>query len=142
MKYLLLILGSLFSFACARPDYLSQAEWDQQNKPANTDTCQWKLANLDACAHIQWLRPPTSSEPAELTIELAGNIPEDTTLSALLWMPSMGHGSAPVQVERLSASQYRITKIYFIMPGDWEVRISFKNSSQVLDQLTIPLMVP
>lgn len=51
----------------------------------------------------------------------------------LLWMPSMGHGSAPTQTQRVVDNQgqavigtYQIRNMYFIMPGDWDIRVKLK----------------
>lgn len=50
-----------------------------------------------------------------------------------LWMPSMGHGSAPTQIQRAIDNQgqaivgtYQIRNMYFVMPGDWDVRVTLK----------------
>lgn len=51
-----------------------------------------------------------------------------------LWMPSMGHGSAPTQVERVIDSNgdivtgtFLVRNVYFIMPGYWEVQVSLSD---------------
>lgn len=50
-----------------------------------------------------------------------------------LWMPSMGHGSAPTQIQRVADGQggvltgvYQVRNVYFIMPGDWDIRVTLK----------------
>lgn len=55
-------------------------------------------------------------------------------IDVVLWMPSMGHGSAPTQVERmldsegnLAAGRYRVRNVHFIMGGEWEVRIELTS---------------
>jgi hypothetical protein len=52
-----------------------------------------------------------------------------------LWMPSMNHGSAPTQVEQVLNSDgelqpgvFNVRNLYFIMPGDWEVRVTLTDS--------------
>lgn len=47
-----------------------------------------------------------------------------------LWMPSMGHGSAPTQLQRvldgegrLLTGVYQATNVYFPMPGEWNVEL-------------------
>lgn len=51
-----------------------------------------------------------------------------------LWMPGMGHGSAPTQIQRVLDDQgqivvgtYQVSNMYFIMPGDWDVRVTLKS---------------
>jgi protein SCO1/2 len=43
------------------------------------------------------------------------------------WMPDMGHGvfQKPLIIE-LGAGMYRVEKIYFIMPGRWQLRVDLK----------------
>ncbi len=62
------------------------------------------------------------------TIEFNENI------DVVLWMPSMGHGSAPTQVERaidksgnIIPGTFNVKNVYFIMGGDWEVRVTLTD---------------
>jgi YtkA-like len=64
-------------------------------------------------------------------------------VSVVLWMPSMGHGSAPTVVENavdtngnLILGSYNVHRVFFIMGGDWEVRVTLtavdgKSETQV-----------
>ena len=52
---------------------------------------------------------------------------ESDLVEAKLWMPSMNHGSSPIKVVRLGAQMVRLESVYFIMPGDWELRLVIKN---------------
>jgi YtkA-like len=59
-------------------------------------------------------------------------------IEVVLWMPSMGHGSAPTQVERtLDASGnvvpgvFNVRNVYFIMGGEWEVRVTLTDAQGV-----------
>lgn len=56
-------------------------------------------------------------------------------IEVVLWMPSMGHGSAPTQVERavdangdLLSGVFNVRNVYFIMGGDWEVRVTLTDA--------------
>ncbi len=56
-------------------------------------------------------------------------------IEVVLWMPSMGHGSAPTQVERavdgsgnILPGVFNVRNVYFIMGGEWEVRVSLTDS--------------
>lgn len=58
------------------------------------------------------------------------------TIEVELWMPDMGHGSAPTQVTRTIdangnavTGSYLVRNLYFIMGGAWEVRIALTDSS-------------
>ena len=55
-------------------------------------------------------------------------------VAVVLWMPSMGHGSAPTQVERAVDAKgdivpgvFNVKNVYFTMGGDWEVRVILTN---------------
>nr|WP_295906238.1 FixH family protein [uncultured Bdellovibrio sp.] len=142
MKSLCTLLFLLLPLACARPDYISSEEWQRLNNPATANSCAGEFKTAHLCAILTWTKTPNSTEVQEFVLELQGDVTVADDLAIILWMPSMGHGSAPVKVEKISATQYRVTNVYFIMPGDWEVRLTLKKSGQVLDQLFIPMMVP
>ncbi len=51
-----------------------------------------------------------------------------------IFMPAMGHGSSPTQLNRVLDGQgrpipgaYQVAGIYFTMPGDWEVRVTLRT---------------
>lgn len=56
-------------------------------------------------------------------------------VDVVLWMPSMGHGSAPTQVERsldadgnVLPGVFNVRNVYFIMGGEWEVRVTLTDA--------------
>jgi hypothetical protein len=89
-------------------------------------------------AHVYWETLPTESEPAVARVEFrkaADHTPAEITaeFGAELFMPEMGHGSAPVDIAPVldeggtaRAGVYRITNMYFFMAGTWEVILSLK----------------
>lgn len=52
-------------------------------------------------------------------------------LKAVLFMPDMGHGSSPTKVEKISESSFKVSRMYFTMPGLWEIRLTIKNENGV-----------
>ncbi|OYZ18058.1 MAG: hypothetical protein B7Y39_14245 [Bdellovibrio sp. 28-41-41] len=71
----------------------------------------------------------TKNAKTHQTIELTDNI------EVVLWMPSMGHGSAPTQLERaidangnLLAGVFNVRNVYFVMGGDWDVRVTLTDA--------------
>lgn len=52
----------------------------------------------------------------------------------VLWMSSMGHGSTPSQTQRLDVGTYRASNVFFIMPGDWQLKFQIKNGNELLDE--------
>lgn len=57
-----------------------------------------------------------------------------------LWMPSMGHGSAPTQIQpavndrgQAITGTYQIKNMHFLMPGDWDIRVTLKYQDDTLE---------
>ena len=44
-----------------------------------------------------------------------------------LWMQmgNHGHGSSPLNINKLSPSEYDVTKVYFVMKGVWQIRVTY-----------------
>ena len=59
--------------------------------------------------------------------------------SAFLWMPDMGHGSAPIKVVKLADGIYELTSLYFIMGGLWEIHFQFKNGEKLINEVLWPI---
>lgn len=142
----LLITSCLTVIACAQPNYVPEspdvavAPDPSPNKPV--PTCSTPLPATQSCAALTWLISPnsTSYSKAQLKIDTSADLYD--TVEVLLWMPSMSHGSAPVTLTNKEAGLYEISNIFFIMPGDWEVRIFLRKNKVLVDQLFIPLLVP
>lgn len=138
MKKIVIILFGL-SLGCANPKYLG----DIHHLPQGSDStpCAQKIA--DICTDITWSQGPTSQGESRFQIQFDSELSEATTLEVILWMPSMNHGSAPVTVKRSSPSSFEATRVFFIMPGDWEVRIALKDSSgNILGRHTLEFILP
>lgn len=83
------------------------------------------VTDVDLCYEIEWQQGPRVPSESLLKISFFDRRGEPTQAQlrkAVLWMPDMGHGSAPTQIEALSESEYLVKKIFFIMPGFWEIR--------------------
>lgn len=128
--------------ACARPEYVDNTDINiPQSQTEQEDSCPLAFPNEKICASMHWLKAPTSSDFSEFELHFSDEV-TPSSLSVILWMPSMGHGSSPVKIEPLGDGKFRIHRVYFIMPGDWEVRVYLKNGPTILDQIFVPLMVP
>jgi hypothetical protein len=84
--------------------------------------------------NITWLTNINSSEQAEAVLITTKNgvltdLP--APYSIYLWMPSMNHGSSPITITRLSPGVYKLTDIYFIMDGLWQLRIQLKSTTPI-----------
>lgn len=127
--------------ACAKPNY----EEAERNPAADElGTCDAFFSQANACVDLIWDTKPTKDTKGSFYVEVFH--PEDRShfidlqndLEVVLWMPSMGHGSSPVTVEKTAPGQYRVTNVFFIMPGDWEIQFKLKNGTTVLEQTALP----
>lgn len=53
----------------------------------------------------------------------------------------MGHGSTPTQILKVDTGSYRANNVYFVMPGDWELKFQIKEGSSVLDEAVVSLTI-
>lgn len=146
MKFLIL-LSFLILGACARPDYINPSELNGVQNNAQTH-CALQFSQSHLCASLSWTQGPVSPNESEFILkfwdeqsssESGPYIDPLNTLSVVLWMPSMGHGSSPVTIEKLDTGVYRVRRVYFIMPGEWEVRAFLKNNTTLVDQAHVTL---
>ena len=136
-----LVLLTIAMAACARPDYVNASELSPAaQKPGGT--CAYPLDKVSLCLEARWEQTPDSTKYNSMTVTLKGdNVGAFDEFTALLWMPSMGHGSSPVRIEKIDDHTYRIYDMYFVMRGDWEVRIVLKAAGQNVDQVFIPVLL-
>lgn len=55
--------------------------------------------------------------------------------SIYLWMPDMNHGSSPITIDQLSTGIYKLTDIYFIMDGYWQLRTLLKSGDHAIEEI-------
>jgi hypothetical protein len=151
MKSFFLILGSgLLLFGCADPKYLEEKSGTPRSveKAAGMD-CSLQFSNLDLCLSFQWIETPTLDRPGRLQARIFRADPADAfpllvqpeaALKVSLWMDSMGHGSAPVQVENTGIGTYLVSDMYFIMPGDWKIRFELMQGERPIDEIVVPYL--
>jgi len=66
------------------------------------------------------------------------DLPND--LHVYLWMPDMGHGSAPVKIKKIALGEYEISDAYFVMGGTWEIYFQLlKNKDELIDEVILPV---
>lgn len=92
-------------------------------------------------AHVSWIQGPRTTEESIMRIEWKDGsthapIEVPGSFKVSLFMPDMGHGSSPTQLERALDENgnplvgvYNVTSVYFTMGGDWEVRVALKPTS-------------
>ena len=65
-----------------------------------------------------------------------------------LWMPDMGHGSAPTQIARVLGSDgaplpgvFDVTNLYFTMGGHWDVSVTVLLPNGKEETRALPVMI-
>ncbi|RLA62673.1 MAG: hypothetical protein DRQ88_08865 [Epsilonproteobacteria bacterium] len=86
-----------------------------------------------------WNKGPIVSDESKLTIilldEYGRTIDPPLKLNILLWMPTMGHGSFPVKVKKLSQGVYEAQEIFFTMEGYWDIHFQLMENNKVQDEV-------
>lgn len=126
--------------ACAQPNYQdTSAAGGVVNQAA---ACDLKLAVSGLCVELQWEVLPTEQDTGSFFLKFyhenapdVAVVPAVGTVAVQLWMPSMGHGSSPTKIEKLPTDIYRVYDVFFVMPGEWDIRIQLKDGKNVLDQV-------
>lgn len=149
-KWWLILSLSLALSACSNA---KREDDGAKRNPANDKsftTCQASFQNGPGCVAIQWETFPTSSQYGSFLLKigqadsssgaLQGQDPTDP-LAVELMMPNMGHGSSPVQIEHVSTGVFRVSHVFFTMPGNWEIWIELKNGDHVKDRAIIYLSI-
>lgn len=146
---LVVILGG-----CAKPTYvvsskdkiLQGSEGQKENKLGCST--QFKVAGV--CLTWYWEEKPTESVAGSLVfkayrLNLLDQTPIELDMASVpqvvLWMPSMGHGSVPTQTIRVDTGTYRATNVFFIMPGEWEIKFQIKEGTLVQDEAVVAITI-
>ncbi|MGE3261935.1 MAG: hypothetical protein AB7K68_09165 [Bacteriovoracia bacterium] len=152
-----LIAVGLMLLGCAQPKYenspSSGLSTDQQKQGQGLGI---KFPQSGIQMAWRWEKEPVGPEEGVLVVRTyrlspVDNFPEPVDVSAdltlKLWMPDMGHGSAPTVVERmrdangvLVTGAYRVKSIYFIMPGYWEMIFEIQEGGVVRDSAKVSLV--
>lgn len=147
-----IITAFLFIFpmiSCANPKYYTRTnDTGGGNPQVKLDGCQAQFASGHCVSFVWEILPKDNSKGSFLFKTYRSNtadgtpVLEDLTagaMSVVLWMPSMGHGSSPVAVERLDVGTYRAKDVFFVMKGEWEIRFQLKDGNEVKDQAIISI---
>lgn len=131
--------------------YASQLKPTPVKEKGATGKCALLFKNASLCGQLEWTIPPkkvdlpTEEDTAEFVITLfpikdgRALSPNDYELEARLFMPSMGHGSLPTQVTKEAEPlRFRVKRIFFSMPGDWEIQLNLKTKKLGVDKVVIP----
>jgi hypothetical protein len=138
---ILFFLTLFLSVSC-----LAKREYETPSSPPLFSTpgieaapCQHSFKDLNLCYDLRWEKLPTEDEAGAFKLHFysalekeAAFFPEDMELEVVLWMPSMGHGSTPVEISREHLGVFVVQDVYFIMPGEWDIEIHLKKGSTLV----------
>lgn len=108
----------------------------------SAEVCSVK--NTQVCVHLGIHEELTSEKEAKFIIHAL--TPGDalvTDLKADLWMDmghGHGHGSAPLTLKDLGTNHILATNAWFVMMGEWQVRVEFTFEGEV-HQVIIPVYI-
>jgi hypothetical protein len=134
--------------ACAEPKYVKESGLDNSSQTAQEAKvdCSVSFANSGLCLYWYWEKKPTSSDMGSLIFKTYKlNALDQTPVEVdavqipnlILWMPSMGHGSSPTKVNRVDVGTYRASNVFFIMPGEWELKFQIKIGTEITDEVKV-----
>lgn len=98
-------------------------------------------------AEVSWERGPVVGTESVMHLQwrrTADHSPVDpgASFEVILDMPMMGHGSVPTQIQKLATpGEYRVTSVYFLMEGDWNVMITLHPASGPEETQMLPVHI-
>ena len=138
-------------FSCTQPKYV-KSEWNENQqslaKPTGeiTSDCTIKFKNSETCLTWSWEVKPTDSQTGSLIFKIfrknkldASNIylTPNGEVKLKLWMPEMGHGSSPTQIEMIDIGTFRARSVFFVMPGLWELKFQVWSDQVLSDEAMV-----
>jgi hypothetical protein len=149
---LLAVLASGLVTACAERKYpsLGQPANGIQSLAGQTmNECAIQIVRDRICLSAKWVRPPESpSSEAVLEVKfLRPNKLDQVLMPAELheydfefepWMVmdpiENSHGAPTVTIEQVDVGSFRISQIYLVMKGEWQLRFKLKPKSEEASQ--------
>jgi hypothetical protein len=136
----------LFLFGCGYSPLMNHSNADDlparaiESLDAN---CPLAFPKSGFCAALTWNVGP-SEEESSFTLKFWKRVGGPQLLvdpphsvAVQLWMPDMGHGSSAVTVTKVADGVFSATRVSFIMPGDWDIRIQLKDAAKVIEQTVV-----
>ncbi len=140
----------LIGIGCAEKNYVqSSGDGAGPQKPVGDCDIRFQLPVSKSCVGFSWEKVQEGRRPGIGLLKIwrpnradKSPVPVDAgeVVEVILWMPHMGggHGSDPVTVEPVDVGTYRLRRVFFSMPGQWEIRVFVKSGGNVVDQIYLP----
>lgn len=104
--------------------------------------------------HAKFLNQPSVDKETLMTLEARDAETHDPVelkdrVTVDLWMPSMGHGSAPTLIEpfkdengQVVPNKYLARKLYFIMGGEWDIKVTLTAFDGASETASFKILIP
>lgn len=160
-----IVLATVFTTSCGQSPLLHHAEAQAGEAPqtiAADPKCPLRFSRIGLCGSITWIRHQSNDGLGAFTMRfwnadggsaLGPYLAPPVVPSVRLWMP-MGHPSfypptypslavAPARDEakHVIPGVFEATNVYFMMGGDWEIWIQFKDGKKLIDRAKIDFNV-
>lgn len=159
---------SAFFLSCGKSPLLNHSkanDTDQrtsiaQQTQGTNEECPLSFPKAGLCASLTWTAFPVikKKQPGSFTLKFWDKLTGTATegpyknpahpVDAVMWMPSMGHGSWQTAITSSEAGVFQVTNVFFIMTGDWEIQVQLYSGSRddedkktIHEQVKIPLNV-
>lgn len=107
--------------------------------------CDVTFNKLNACASVTWEQGPVVSSESIFNmdfyyIDTQAVAADITNVKVSLFMTAHGHGSSPVNLTQTAEGQFHVKRVYFTMPGVWDVKVSVLDTNgDLLDEGVLQL---
>ncbi len=127
MKLVAIMLLSLLSIA-AQAETLS---FPQSGLALELEWTSGPVLRTESTLRMQWRDPLTGAAKAPPAFEVS------------IRMPSMNHGARPPVVQPTEAvGTFHVSKIFFSMGGEWELRVRVRQADGSFEQSAFLLNIP
>ncbi len=139
MRILLILLISLL-YGCGDSPFVDSAAQSNQVQARDGLSTALSFPQSRYQVELRWQEGPIVYDEGLLTILITSpdgklkNLPTGS-LKLRLWMPSMGHGSYPISLLRISPGIYQASEIFFTMPGDWDLHIEHIQDNVLIEEV-------
>lgn len=149
----ILSIGFIFAIGIGKTRLASAdaGQGEAQDKPFFEADLSFKEGSL--LVHAEMAVKPKVGAENIITLEFRNpetsqNVEITDFVEVSLWMPNMGHGSAPTTVEKAIDEKgeaisgiYRASDVYFTMAGDWDVNIKLTDADGQSETQTFKIQI-
>ena len=135
--FILLIFISFIFSGCGKSPLLKEMTTESTASQALESVKMFQTTGSKV--DLKWLTEINTTEEGKVVVMLSknGKLVDDPelTLGAYLWMESMGHGSSPIVIEKLTTGIYQLSELYFTMTKDWQLYLTLSKNNSVIEKI-------